>query len=123
MPLASTPAPMSKPDQPEPKRTRDQLEAARREKLRKLVELGIDPWGGRFEGHARIADIRVRAGEITESPPGSPDQHPELHGPKVRAAGRVVLARDTGKLIFLNIRDWTGDIQLFIGKKQVGEQN
>jgi lysyl-tRNA synthetase class 2 len=31
--------------------------------------------------------------------------------------------RDTGKLIFLNIRDWTGDIQLFIGKKQVGEQN
>jgi lysyl-tRNA synthetase class 2 len=126
MPLASTPASMStleKPDQPEPKRTRDQLEAARREKLRKLVELGIDPWGGRFEGHAPVADIRARAGEITETPAASPDQSPELHGPKVRAAGRIVLARDTGKLIFLNIRDWTGDIQLFIGKKQVGEQN
>jgi lysyl-tRNA synthetase, class II len=116
---------MSKADQPEPKRTRDQLEAARREKLRKLEELGVDPWGGRFEGHAKIADIRARAAEITADNPaaGSPDQSPEQHGPKVRAAGRIVLLRDTGKLIFLNIRDWTGDLQLFIGKKQVGDHN
>jgi lysyl-tRNA synthetase class 2 len=117
---------MTKPVQPESTSTREQLEAARREKLRKLVELGIDPWGGRFDGHAKIADIRARAGEIAADPPppgAPPDQHGELHGPKVRAAGRIVLLRDTGKLIFLNIRDWTGDIQLFIGKKQVGEQN
>ncbi len=39
----------------------------------------------------------------------------------MRAAGRIVLQRPTGKLIFLNIRDWTGDIQIFVGKKQVGE--
>ena len=31
--------------------------------------------------------------------------------------------RDTGKLIFIDIRDWTGQIQLFVGKKQVGEEN
>ena len=117
---------MTKPGQPDPKSTREQLEAARREKLRKLEELGIDPWGGRFDGHAKIADIRSRQAEITAEPPppgAPPDQHGELHGPKVRAAGRIVLMRDTGKLIFLNIRDWTCDIQLFIGKKQVGEQN
>ncbi|MEX2142308.1 MAG: lysine--tRNA ligase [Pirellulales bacterium] len=122
---------MSKPGQPEPKSTREQLEAARREKLRKLEELGVDPWGGRFEGHAKIADIRARADEIRveASSSGPPDQSGlpavagEQHGPKVRAAGRIVLLRDTGKLIFLNLRDWTGDIQLFIGKKQVGEQN
>ena len=29
--------------------------------------------------------------------------------------------RKTGKLIFLNLRDWSGDIQIFIGKKQVGD--
>jgi lysyl-tRNA synthetase class 2 len=118
---------MSTPDQPDSKRTRDQLEAARRDKLRKLQELGVDPWGGRFEGHSRIADIRARASEIVVDPPVaaaiSPDQSGEQHGPKVRAAGRIILMRDTGKLIFLNLRDWSGDIQLFIGKKQVGEQN
>ncbi len=47
----------------------------------------------------------------------------EIVGPQVRAAGRVIFQRPTGKLIFVNIRDWTGDIQLFIGKKQVGEES
>ncbi|MDZ4820877.1 MAG: amino acid--tRNA ligase-related protein, partial [Planctomycetota bacterium] len=102
------------------------LEAARRDKLRKLQELNVDPWGGRFDDHQRISSIRDRADEITTAPP-PPDAKEgatgEQSGPKVRAAGRIVLLRDTGKLIFLNIRDWTGDIQLFIGKKQVGDQN
>ena len=40
-------------------------------------------------------------------------------GPKVRAAGRIVLQRPGGKLIFADIRDMTGQIQLFIGQKQV----
>ena len=44
-------------------------------------------------------------------------------GPTVRVAGRIMLARPTGKLIFLNIKDWTGTIQIFIGKKQVGEDD
>jgi lysyl-tRNA synthetase class 2 len=109
---------MPKSDKPQPASTHDQLEAARREKLRKLEELGVDPWGGRFEGHAKIADIRARAGEITTA-----DQSGEQYGPKVRAAGRIVLMRVTGKVIFLNIRDWTGDIQLLIGKNQVGDHN
>ena len=39
----------------------------------------------------------------------------------MRAAGRIVLQRRTGKLIFINIRDWTGQIQLLIGRDQVGE--
>jgi lysyl-tRNA synthetase class 2 len=46
----------------------------------------------------------------------------ELTGPHVRAAGRIVLQRDAGKLRFVNIQDWTGRIQLFIGKQQVGEE-
>ncbi|HUY33956.1 MAG TPA: lysine--tRNA ligase [Pirellulales bacterium] len=100
-------------------------EAARREKLRQLVQLGIDPWGQRFDDHRPIAEIRAREGEITvealaEDPPG---RGPELHGPKVRAAGRIVLQRPTGKLIFANIRDSSGDIQIFIGRKQVGEEH
>ncbi len=103
----------------------DALEAARREKLRRITELGHDPWGARFDDHAPIADIRARENEIEVEPVGDCEtgKPPEQHGPKVRAAGRIVLQRKKGKLIFLDIRDWSGQIQLFIGKNQVGEEN
>jgi lysyl-tRNA synthetase, class II len=100
-------------------------EAARREKLRKIQELGFDPWGSRFDDVMAIGDIRAREGEITVEPipPGSEQRDPTQHGPKVRAAGRIVLQRKKGKLIFLDIRDWTGQVQLFVGRGQVGEEN
>jgi lysyl-tRNA synthetase class 2 len=117
-------------------------ETSRREKLRKIEDLGIDPWGGRFEERAYIGDIRGRADEIQFRKedgsvidlPGAADnawsdfrrwlaeQGPgELVGPSVRAAGRIVLQRKAGKLRFVDIQDWTGMIQLFVGKKQVGD--
>lgn len=101
------------------------LEAARREKLQKIQQLGIDPWGGRFDDHIPIGQIRARENEIVVEPSGQCEvgKPPELRGPKVRAAGRIVLQRRAGKLIFLDIRDWTGKIQVLIGKSQVGEAN
>ncbi len=33
------------------------------------------------------------------------------------------LLRDNGKLFFLKLRDWTGDIQIMISKAQVGDEN
>ncbi|MFO0818670.1 MAG: lysine--tRNA ligase [Pirellulales bacterium] len=119
-------------------------EASRREKMRRIEELGLDPWGHRFDDRSYIGPIRERAGEVlfhkadgtTVTLPESAgkDQNEfrqwlgaqgpgEMRGPKVRAAGRIVLSRDTGKLKFVDILDWTGRIQLFIGKGQVGEQN
>jgi lysyl-tRNA synthetase class 2 len=115
---------MVQPSQGETTGSGAALEAARREKLRKIRELGIDPWGGRFDGRSSIGEIRAREGEIQVEPPAGPDsgKSPEQHGPMVRAAGRIVLQRKAGKLIFADIRDWTGKIQLAIGKKQVGEE-
>jgi len=100
-------------------------EEARRDKLRRLEEMGVDPWGSRFDDHMAIGDIRAREGqiEVIPIPEGSDQRNPEQHGPKVRAAGRIILQRKKGKLIFLDIRDWTGQIQLFVGKNQVGEEN
>jgi lysyl-tRNA synthetase class 2 len=117
------------------------VEAARRAKLQQIRELGYDPWGGRFDGHIPIADIRDRAVEIVFQPEAGAarplpnfeagdvdfrawikDQGPgEVVGPKVRAAGRIVLHRDKGKLQFIDIRDMTGQLQLFVGQKQVGD--
>ncbi len=90
---------------------RDPLEAARLDKLRKIEALGLDPWGQRFDDHQAIAD--VRALPVPEDP--------EQKGPKVRVAGRIMLRRGQGKVNFLQLSDWTGQIQIFIGKNQVGD--
>ena len=122
----------------------DRLEAARREKLRKIAALGVDPWGGRFDDRTLIGDIRARASEIRyvrelggPIEPPNRDAQPDLDfrgwmqdqgkgewsGPQVRAAGRIMLSRDAGKLKFINIQDWSGNIQLLVGKAQVGDES
>ncbi len=130
-------------EQPASQHSATDWESSRRDKLRRIAELGHDPWGSRFDGHLTIADIRGRIGEIIyrlqdgtdvtlpdlDAAPAEfdfrkwlADQGPgEMMGPQVRAAGRIVLHRDKGKLQFIDIRDMTGQIQLFIGQQQVGE--
>jgi lysyl-tRNA synthetase class 2 len=102
----------------------DNFEASRSEKLQSLEQLGLDPWGGRFDGHQPIRDILALPANL-----------PEGQQPKVRAAGRVVGKRGQGKLFFLDIWDWTTPtrtnkqgqerraLQVMIGKKQVDEQS
>jgi lysyl-tRNA synthetase class 2 len=116
---------MNEPIPQQPAGSEATLEAARREKLRKIRELGIDPWGSRFDSHQPIGEIRAREGEIVVEPAGDcqTGQPPEQRGPKVRAAGRIVLRRPSGKVHWLQVRDWSGTIQVMIGKAQVGEQD
>ncbi|MCC6492369.1 MAG: lysine--tRNA ligase [Pirellulales bacterium] len=119
------------------------LTAARRAKLARIIELGHDPWGSRFDDRQSIGEIRARAGEILfrrssgidlELPSLDTEEQRaafrgwlaeqgagEMAGPRVRAAGRIVLSRDAGKLKFIDIRDMTGQIQLFVGKAQVSD--
>jgi lysyl-tRNA synthetase class 2 len=123
------------------------FEESRRKKLMAIQDLGFDPWGQRFDNRDLIGKIRSRAceirfvaeaGETLDIPIQSEiDQMGEggfrdwlkaqgkghLVGPNVRAAGRIILLRDKGKLLFVDIEDWTGRIQLFVGRNQVGEDN
>jgi lysyl-tRNA synthetase class 2 len=55
--------------------------------------------------------------DLPAPPSGAAEQ-----GPAVRIAGRIMLRRDQGNVHFLQVRDWTGQVQVMIGKKQVGEQ-
>jgi len=108
---------MPRESQPQPPSggpsTAAQLEKARRDKLDRLRTLGIDPWGRRFDGVAAIAEVR-RRGETLE--PGAED------GPTVRVAGRIMLLRNAGSLVFLDLADRGGRIQVMLGKKQVGPE-
>ncbi len=116
-------------------------------KLEKIQALGVDPWGHHFPNRNWNADVRQRASELKfRLEDGSEVDLPDFDaadeenpidyrqwkkdagageeiGPTVRVAGRIVLMRPTGKLIFINLRDWTGDLQIFVGKAQVGEQD
>src|SRR6185312_17413830 len=94
--------------------SRESLEAIRFEKLGKIAALGHDPWGQRFDGHQAIADIRALT-----VPEGAGAN--EIQGPAVRVAGRISLRRGQGKVNFLQLRDWSGTLQVFVGKNQVGE--
>jgi len=120
------------------------VDDSRRVKLEKIIELGYDPYGQRLDDRDMIGDIRNRVSEIkfVKEDGGELDLPTEeelgetpfrewckeqgkgsLTGPKVRAAGRILLHRDKGKLQFIDIEDWTGRIQLFVGRNQVGDEN
>ncbi len=87
----------------------------RKAKLEKLRALGVDPYGGRFPGvvgnreiSARSAELNIESGQILDLPEA-----------RFRAAGRVVLHRDIGSLIFMTVRDQSGDLQYGISKKNL----
>jgi lysyl-tRNA synthetase class 2 len=89
----------------------------RRTKLEKLRALGVNPFGERFTGVTPNAEIRAAA-EKLELPPGQVSDH---EAARFRAAGRVVLYRDIGSLIFMTVRDWTGELQFGLSKKMLLE--
>jgi lysyl-tRNA synthetase, class II len=87
----------------------------RHAKLNELRKLGVDPYGHRFENVVPLADVRQQA-ETLNLEPG---QHAEES--QVRVAGRVMLHRPTGKLIFMGLRDGSGDMQVAVSKAAVAE--
>ncbi|HUU84269.1 MAG TPA: lysine--tRNA ligase [Phycisphaerae bacterium] len=96
------------------------LKAERIKKLEKLRELGVDPYGGRYEAVEPIGEVRARgeslgieAGQILDA--GVQDH-------RARLAGRIVLQRVMGNLVFLTVRDGTGDIQFGLSKKSLKER-
>ena len=89
--------------------TTNKFEQQRREKLQKIKEFNIDPYGGRFEGIAFAED--AKAGYVDDK-----------EGQRACCAGRIVLLRDIGKLIFITLRDSSGTIQLGLSKKLLAEQ-
>lgn len=89
----------------------DRFEKARLDKLAKIVELGHDPFGQRFDDHLEIAEAREKC----------PEESGVL-GEKVRVAGRIMLRRKAGKLRFFDIEDATGKVQLLFSRGDLSEE-
>jgi len=84
----------------------NQLTAQRREKLEALQSSGANPFGRAFETSGTIAQVREKFAE----------------GTTLRAAGRITAHRDMGKSHFVDLRDSTGRIQVYIHAKEVGPE-
>ena len=88
------------------------------EKQRRLAVLddmrdqGRNPYPYRFDRTHTLAELRAGWGSLE---PGVETDD------AVTVAGRIMLKRDSGKLVFATIRDRTGDVQLFISKAVVGD--
>ena len=100
----------------EEKQVLNDQEIARREKLKKYVELGIDPYGQRFEVSHHAQEIRALCKDKTA-------EEIEALNLNVSIAGRIKFLRKMGKASFFNVLDKTGPMQVYIGIDIVGEQN
>ena len=89
--------------------TADKFEQQRQVKLSRIKQLGIEPYGNRYDGAEKAFDIKA----------GFKENEPER---RANCAGRVVLLRDIGKLIFITLRDSSGDIQIGLSNKLLNQQ-
>ena len=90
-------------------------ELVRREKINKIKEMGIDPFGHKFDITAFSEDIKKEYGKKT---------HEELEAlhQVVTVAGRIMFIRKMGKASFFSIKDKLGNIQVYISINDVGEE-
>src|SRR5216110_3391002 len=84
----------------------NELIALRRKKLDALHAKGIEPFGAGFDVSGSIAEVREQFKE----------------GATLRVAGRITAHRDMGKSHFLDLRDATGRIQIYIHANEVGPE-
>ncbi|MBO4540474.1 MAG: lysine--tRNA ligase [Bacilli bacterium] len=96
--------------------TLNDQEQARRDKLPKYEELGVDPFGKRYDWKDKIADIRKKV-------EGKTAEDLEAEQIEVDVAGRLLAIRRMGKASFVNLKDSTGTIQAWLGINVVGEHD
>jgi lysyl-tRNA synthetase class 2 len=101
------------PDQGQAEGSLSIYERERRDKRQKLRDLGIDPYGAAMASVQALAGVRaMHKAEFGQD-----------GGPVVTVSGRVMFRKGFGKLTFMTLRDETGDLQVAIDKKRVGEKD
>ncbi|MBQ7795325.1 MAG: lysine--tRNA ligase, partial [Lachnospiraceae bacterium] len=87
----------------------NQLLKVRREKLAELQANGKDPFViTKYDQNAHSADIK--------------ENYAEFEGKEVSIAGRMMSKRVMGKASFRNVQDLKGNIQSYVARDSVGEE-
>jgi lysyl-tRNA synthetase class 2 len=91
-------------------------EIVRREKIQKLIDKGVDPFGQKFLTTHHSTEVKKLAEGKT---------HDDLESLAIQTsvAGRVVLLRNMGKASFITLQDKLGTIQAYIRKDVIGEES
>lgn len=87
--------------------------AKRLQKLAHMRAAGTNPYPFRFDRTTTLAELRAAHGALAA---GTETEH------EVAIAGRMMLMRDSGKLIFATVRDRDDEVQLFVSKAVVGDE-
>ena len=95
-------------------RINDQQQS-RLDKLEKLIEMGINPYGERF-------DIDCYSKEIIDKYKDFSKEELEDKSVVLRVAGRIMTKRRMGKLGFMHLLDRDGQIQVVVNKAIVSEE-
>ncbi|MFA7076583.1 MAG: lysine--tRNA ligase, partial [Candidatus Izemoplasmatales bacterium] len=92
-------------------------EIVRREKAENLKELGIDPFGSRFDRSHNTKTFKDEFAKYTK------EELHEMENPKeITIAGRIMTRRVKGKAGFVHIQDQNGLLQLYIRVDGIGEE-
>lgn len=91
-----------------------ELLQVRHDKMDQLRDLGIDPFGQKFQQTHHAQDVISRFGEKTKE-----ELETEEH--VVTLAGRLMAKRDMGKASFAQLLDRSGQIQIYVRQDTVGE--
>ena len=89
-------------------------ELIRREKAAKLRELGIDPFGSRYDATHKSSDVKNIAADKT-------NEVLEEEKNIVKIAGRIMFIRKMGKASFFSIKDIDVLQQVYISINDIGE--
>ncbi|MGB4627704.1 MAG: OB-fold nucleic acid binding domain-containing protein, partial [Erysipelotrichaceae bacterium] len=87
---------------------------ARRDKMNKLKEMGINPFGNAFKRTHLTQDIRDKYQHLDK-------EQLEQENVTVKVAGRIMFKRRMGKLGFMQIQDRSGMIQIVVNRGIVGD--
>lgn len=88
----------------------------RREKMQALADSGIDPFGHRFERSANSAELKEKYADLDKEALNDLNESAVI-------AGRLMTKRGKGKVGFAHVQDRDGQIQIYVRKDEVGEEN